>query len=105
MRDRAILTKFLTRGISPQSSESNFRNIFVSPKMAAIMNFLQKLQKTKMLVSLKPCEIERFRQKFLAIGYICRVGNPILKKVFVSPKMVAIFIFRIFCKIAKHKNT
>ena len=37
--DRAISTKFLTRWISLQSSYPNFEKIFVSPKMAAILNF------------------------------------------------------------------
>ena len=37
--DRAISTKFLTHRVSLQSSYPNFENIFVSPKMAAILNF------------------------------------------------------------------
>ena len=37
--DRAISTKFLTRRISLRSSFPNFQKIFVSPKMAAILNF------------------------------------------------------------------
>ena len=38
--DRAISTKFLTRKVSLQSSiYPNFEKIFVSPKMAAILNF------------------------------------------------------------------
>ena len=40
---------------------------FVLPKMAAILNFrifAQKLQNTKMLISRKPCYIERFRRNF-----------------------------------------
>ena len=37
--DRAISTKFLTHRVSLQSSYPNFEKIFVSPKMAAILNF------------------------------------------------------------------
>ena len=37
--DRAISTKFLTRRISLWSTFPNFQKIFVSPKMAAILNF------------------------------------------------------------------
>ena len=37
--DRAISTKFLTRKVSLQSTFPNFQKIFVSTKMAAILNF------------------------------------------------------------------
>ena len=37
--DRAISTKFLTRRVSLQSRYPHFQKIFVSPKMAAILNF------------------------------------------------------------------
>ena len=37
--DRAISTKLLTRRISLRSTFPNFQKIFVSPKMAAILNF------------------------------------------------------------------
>ena len=53
--DRAILTKFFTHKVSLQSNSSNLQKIFVSPKMAAFLNFAQKLQNTKMLISRKPC--------------------------------------------------
>ena len=39
MLHRAILTKFLTHRVSLQTSRPNFQKIFVSPKMAAILNF------------------------------------------------------------------
>ena len=39
MLDRAISTKFLTHRVSLYSSHANFQKIFVSPKMAAILNF------------------------------------------------------------------
>ena len=77
--DRAISTKFLTHRVSLQSSHANFQKNFVSPKMAAILNFrnfAQKLQNTKMLISQKPCYIERFRRNFLSSGYLCRAAIP-----------------------------
>ena len=37
--DRAISTKFLTQRVSLLSSYPNFEKNFVSPKMAAILNF------------------------------------------------------------------
>ena len=37
--DRAISTKFLRRRVYLQSSHANFQKNFVSPKMAAILNF------------------------------------------------------------------
>ena len=37
--DRVISTKFLTHRVSLQSSHANFQKNFVSPKMAAILNF------------------------------------------------------------------
>ena len=49
MLEGANSTKFLTCWISLQSSHANFQNIFVSPNIAAILNFLQKLQNTKIL--------------------------------------------------------
>ena len=49
--DRAISTKLLNHRVSLQSSHANFQNIFVSPKVAAILNFLQNLQNKKMVIS------------------------------------------------------
>ena len=66
--DRAISTKFLTHRVSLQSTHANFQKNFILPKMAAILNFrifAQILQNTKMLISRKPCYIERFRRNFL----------------------------------------
>ena len=57
-----------------------------------------------MLISRKPCQIERFRRNFWPTGYVWRVAMPIFKKKFFSQKMAAILNFRIFRKIAKHKN-
>ena len=77
--DRAISTKFLTHSVALQSSHANFQKNFVLPKMAAILNFrffAQKLQNTKMLISRKPCCIERFRRNIWSSGYLCRAAIP-----------------------------
>ena len=39
MRDRAISSKFLTHRVSKDCNLCNFKKIFPSPKMAAILNF------------------------------------------------------------------
>ena len=52
--DRAISTKFLTHRVALQSSHAYFQQNFVSSKMADILNFPQKLQNIKMLISRKP---------------------------------------------------
>ena len=62
--DRAISPKFLTHRVSLQSSHGNFRI------------FAQKLQNTKMLISRKPCYIERFRRNFWSSRYLRRAAIP-----------------------------
>ena len=52
---RAISTTFLIFRVSLQSGYPNFEKNFGLPKMAAILNFPQKLQSIKMLISRKPC--------------------------------------------------
>ena len=39
VRDRAISSKFSTHKVSKQCTLGNFQKFFVSPKMAAILNF------------------------------------------------------------------
>ena len=51
--DGANSTKFLTCWISLQSSHANFQNIFVSPNIAAILNFFAKIAKHKNACILK----------------------------------------------------
>ena len=102
--DRAILTKFLSHRVSLQSSHANFQKNFILPKMAAILNFrifAQKLQNTKMLISRKPCYIERFRRNFLIYRVSLQSSHVNFQKNFVSQKMAAIFNFRIFRKNCK----
>ena len=47
VRDRAILSKFLTHRVSQECILFNFQKIFPSPKMAAIFEFLPKIAKHK----------------------------------------------------------
>ena len=54
-----------------------------------------------MLISPKPCEIERFHRNFRPTGYLTFVLFAIFKKNFPSPKMAAILNFRIFAKNGK----
>ena len=51
--DGANSTKFLTCWISLQSTHANFQNIFVSPNIAAILNFFAKIAKHKNAYILK----------------------------------------------------
>ena len=55
MLDRAISTKFLTHRVSLWSSFPNFQKNFLSPKMAAILNFriFRKNCKTQKCLYLK----------------------------------------------------
>ena len=39
VRDRAILSKYLTHRVSKKCTIGNFQKIFLSAKMAAILNF------------------------------------------------------------------
>ena len=41
--------------------------------------FSKFLQNTKMLISRKPCYMERTQQNFGPAGYLCRVAMPIFK--------------------------
>ena len=47
VQDRAISTKFLTHRVSLQSTHANFQKNFVSPTMAAILNFRNFRQNCK----------------------------------------------------------
>ena len=81
-----------------------FKKNFVSPKMAAILNFRIFCKTQKMLISQKLCEIEQFRCNFWPRGYPCRVAIWILQKFFVSWNGGHFEFSNFFIKIAKHKN-
>ena len=133
MLDRAISTKFLTLRLSLQSSYPNFEKIFLSPKMAAILNFRMFLTRRVSLQSNHAnFQTKNFSQKMAAIlnfrifkhknAYISKTvldraistkflthrvslqsSHANFQKNFILPKMVAILNFRIFAQ--KLQNT
>ena len=100
MRDRAISSKFSTHRVSKECSLANFQKIFHFPKMAAILNFCQKWKNTKLLLSPKPCVIERFRRNIQPTEYLRNVLLQFSKN-FPLPKNGSLFEF--LPKMAKHK--
>ena len=52
---------------------------FCLPKNGGHFEFSKFLQSTKMLISRKPCYMERTQQNFWPAGYLCRVAMPIFK--------------------------
>ena len=94
--------KFLTHRVSLQSSYCNFQKNFVSPKMAAILNFQifrKKIAKHKSAYILKTMLDRGIAKKFLTHRVPLQSSHPNFQKNFISPKMAAILNFRIF-----HKN-
>ena len=104
MLDRAISTKFLTHRVYLQSSHANFQKNFVSPKMAAILNFriFRKNCKNKSAYISKTLLDRAISTKFLAPRVSLQSSHANFQKNFVLPKMAAILNF--CAKIAKHKN-
>ena len=106
MIDRAISTKFLTRRVSLQSSYPNFEKNFVSPKVAAILNFrifLRKIAKHKNAYISKTVLDRAISTKFLTRRVSMQSSHANFQKNFVLPKMAAILNFRIFAQ--KLQNT
>ena len=106
MLDRAISTKFLTRRISLRSTFPNFQKNFVSPKMAAILNFrnFRKNCKTQNAYILKTVLDRAISTKILTHRVSLQSIHANFQTKNFSQKMAAILNFRIFRKIAKHKN-
>ena len=105
MLDRAISTKFLTRRVSLQSSHPTFEKIFVSPKMAAILNFriFRKIAKHKNAYISKTLLDRAISTKILTRWVSLQSSHANFQKNFVLPKMAAILNFRIFAQ--KLQNT
>ena len=85
MHDRAISMKCLTHRVTLQINKHIFWKNFCLAKTGMLnhfefSNFSQKLQNTKMLISRKPCKIERFQQNFRPTGYLCRSTNTFFEK-------------------------
>ena len=105
MLDRAISTKFLTHRVSLRSSFPNFQKIFVSPKMAAILNFriFCKIAKHKNAYISKTVLDRAISTKFLTHMVSLQSSHANFQTNFVLPKMAAILNFRIFAQ--KLQNT
>ena len=104
VRDRAILSKFSTNRVSEHCTLSNFKKIFPSPKMAAILNFriFAKNGKTQICFFISLTVQDRaILLKFSThrVSEHCTLSN--FQKIFPSPKMTAILNFRIFAKNGK----
>ena len=101
--DRAISTKFLTHRVYLQSSHANFQKNFVSPKMAAILNFriFRKNSKHKNAYISKTLLDRAISTKFLTHRVSLQSSHANFQTKNFSQKMAAILNFR---KIAKHKN-
>ena len=103
MLDRAFSTKSLTFRLSLQSTHPNFfKNFFVSPKMAAILNFFSKKLQNKNTYISKTVLDRTISTKFLTHRVCLQSNHPNFQEIFVSPKMAA--IFRIFCTNSKHRT-
>ena len=104
--DRAISMKFLTHRVSLQSSHANFQKKNFSQKMAAILNFriFRKIAKHKNAYISKTVLDRAISTKFLTHRVSLQSSHTNFPKNFVFPKIAAILNFRIFRKIAKHKN-
>ena len=61
------------------------------------------LKKGNVLISPKPCEIERFRRSFRPTGYLMNVLFAIFKKFSPPQKWRPFWIFEFLPKMAKHK--
>ena len=104
--DRAISTKFLTHRVYLQSSHANFQKNFVSPKMAAILNFriFRKNAKHKNAYISKTLLDRAIFTKFLTRRVSLQSSHANFQTNNFSPKMAAILNFRIFRNIPKLKN-
>ena len=102
-----ISTKFLTRRISLQSSHPNIQKIFISPKLAAILNFriFRKNCKTQKNAYISKTVLDRaISTKFLTHRVSLQSSHPYFQKFLSRQKWRPFLIFEFFAKIAKHKN-
>ena len=84
-----------------------FKKNFVSPKMAAILNFsfFAKIAKHKNAYISKTLLDRAISMKFLTHRVSLQSSHANFQKKIFLQKMMASLNFRIFRKIAKHKNT
>ena len=103
VQDRAISSKFSTHRVSKECSLANFKKNFPLPKNGGhfeFSNFCQKWKNTKLLLSPKLCEIERFLRNIRPTEYLRNVLLQFSKN-FPLPKNGGLFEF--LPKMAKHK--
>ena len=104
MRDRAISAKFFNLGVSLQSSYPNFQKFCSRQKWRPfwIFKFFTKIAKHKNPYISETVLDRVISMTFLVLRVCLQSSHPNFQKIFVSPKMAAIFEF--FVKIEKHKN-
>ena len=103
VRDRAISSKFSTHRVSKECNLCNFQKHLPSPKMAAILNFriFSQNGKDKFASISLTVRHRAISSKFSThrVSKECTLCN--FQKIFPSPKMAAIWNFRIFAKNGK----
>ena len=107
MLDRVILTKFFTHRVSLQSSHANFPKTFCLAKNGGLFefsNFCANIAKHKNTYISKTLLDRAISMKFLTHRVSLQSSHANFQKKIFSQKMAAILNFRIFRKIAKHKN-
>ena len=104
--DRAISTKFLTHRVYLQSSHANFQKILSRQKWRPfwIFEFFEKIAKHKNAYISKTLLDRAISTKFLTHRVSLKSSHANFQTKNFSQKMAAILNFRIFRKIAKHKN-
>ena len=103
MRDRAISSKFSTHRVSKKCTIGNFQ-IFLSPKMAPILNFriFAKNGKTQIcFYLLNRARLSDFVETFYPQGISANYSLQFSKKFPLPPKMAAILNFQSFAKNPK----
>ena len=103
VRDRAISSNFSIHRGSYKCTLGNFQKIFISPKMAAILNFriLPKMEKHKFPPISLTMQDRAISSRFSTprVSEQCTLGN--VQNIFLFPHMAAILNFQIFAKNGK----
>ena len=105
VRERAILSKFSTHRLSKKCTNGNFQKLFLSPKLAAILNFwiFAKNGKTQICFYLLNRARWSISSKFSThrVSNHCTLGN--FQKLFLFSKNGGHFEFSHFCQKWKNK--
>ena len=102
VRDRAILSQFLTHRVSQKCTMAIFQKNLLSPKMAAILNFefLPKIEKRK-FVSISLTVRDRVISSKFLTHRVSQQTTLQFSKIVITLKMAAILNFPIFTKNGK----